>query len=311
MNATGAPPGGRAVMRQTVWITVGALAAYVGIRSLPVDRGGLHYDDFGVGRGGPLEFCEPGGPQFVPVEQVRSPVSLSMKTADGEAPRAGVRTTLVLRMTSASGKPVMVDDLLVSHTQKLHLLVIDPSLEDYQHLHPAAGAPGEYTVAFTPRCGGDYRIFADFVPRATGRALYAGARLVVEGGAAVSSEQAAAPHETRRVRVGDYDFVLQLDREPPRINEVVTLQLQVLQSDGSPAPLEEIMGAKAHVVAFDEARSGFAHLHPISGTSLADPIGAPLDFQLNLTEPGTYRLWAQVIVGGHEQFAPFVLSVSP
>lgn len=311
MSTTGAVPGARTAVRQTGWITAAAVTAYIAIRSLPVDSGALHYDDFRAGQVGPLEFCEPGSPQFAPVDRVRSPVSLDIRTDHGAALRQGEEARLVVRLTAASGKPVTADDLLVIHTQKLHLLVIDPSLDDYQHLHPVVGtAPGEFVVPFTPRGSGDYRVFADFMPRATGRSLYAGAHLEVTS-RGVASDKAAATPDTRRAVVDDLHFELTLSREPARASETTELQLTVRAADGSPAALEEIMGAHAHVVAFDAARSGFAHLHPLSGTSLTDPADAPLRFQLNLTEPGTYRLWAQVKVRGRERFAPFVLTIRP
>jgi len=36
-------------------------------------------------------------------------------------------------------------------------------------------------------------------------------------------------------------------------------------------PLEPVMGAFAHLVAFDETRSGFAHLHPMETDLLKTP----------------------------------------
>jgi len=305
----------RPPLRQTVVITLVAIAVYVVIRSLPVDGGVLHYDDFGAGQPGALEFCEPGGPQFVPVDRVRSPVDLAVQADPAGPLHVGTTSRLSVRLTAASGQPVTADDLLVVHTQKLHLLVVDPSLEDYQHLHPVATAvPGVFAVEFTPRRAGDYRIFADFTPRATGRALYAGARLPVDAApGALASDKAAAIDETRTSVVEGYRFTLDLDRDRARIDEIAELRLAVSAPDGAPAVLDEIMGARAHVVAFDLGRTGFAHLHPMPPEPGAPDAagGAPLRFQLSLTDPGTYRLWAQVKIGGRELFAPFTLAVSP
>ena len=368
MSSTGAGPGARSAIRQTVWITLLALAAYIVIRNLPTDGGALHYTDFGAGQGGPLEFCEPGGPQFVPVDRVRSPVALAVRTENDGPLRAGEPARLLVALTSSTGKPVGPDDLLVAHTKKLHLLVVDATLEDYQHLHPdPAALSGVYAVDFTPRRAGEYRVFADFVPRATGRALYAGARLAVEDGrarpqaepnsptattiarpeaspylrqqdavlsvgseedslstaetardnrrddlrATLSRGQATAIDGSRRSVVDDYEFELSLDREPLRINETAELRLTVRAPDGSAAILDEIMGARAHVVAFDQAISGFAHLHPLEAPAETCTDGEPLRFELSLSDPGTYRLWAQVKIAGEERFAPFELTLRP
>ncbi len=312
MTAIGAHPGSRRALRQTFWITVAALTLYVGARSLPVGRGDLHYTDFAAGASGGLELCAPGGPQFVPVDRVASPVTMKVR-AEGEAPlRIGSAATLHLVLTTASGKPVTEDDLLVVHTQKFHLLAVDPALRDYQHLHPVATArPGEYAVEFTPAGAGEYRFFADFTPRSTGRALYAGARVAVAGADALEHGKAAAIDETRTSVVEGYRFDLGLTPAVLRINEMAELSLDVRSPDGSPARLEEIMGAHAHVVAFDLGRTGFAHLHPLATRGAAQDSKAALRFELNLPDPGTYRLWAQVKIDGRELFAPFTLQARP
>lgn len=79
------------------------------------------------------------------------------------------------------------------------------------------------------------------------------------------------------------------------------------------------MGAAAHMVAFDASVSGFAHLHPALATqedAALTPMGIPVDtarlkFALQLTDPGYYRMWAQIKVDGNEIFAPFGFRVEP
>jgi hypothetical protein len=72
------------------------------------------------------------------------------------------------------------------------------------------------------------------------------------------------------------------------------------------------MGAFAHLVAFDDQRSGFAHLHPVE----ADPLKPPhaqqpvLNFKLTIPEPGKYVIWAQVNLGGREEFVPFAAEIN-
>ena len=52
-----------------------------------------------------------------------------------------------------------------SHTQKIHLLAVDPSLEDYQHLHPVPDDlfDGIWHFTLTPKAFGEYRIFLDLI----------------------------------------------------------------------------------------------------------------------------------------------------
>jgi hypothetical protein len=333
-------PGASNPWRRTIIITALAVAVFVGVRWLPVSGDALHYTDFRVGEKNFLEFCEPGGPQFVPVDRVHSPVTLALDTRGPL--HVGEAAHFTAKLTSSSGKPVTTDDLLVVHTEKLHLLIVDASLDDYQHIHPRpTGVPGEFSFDFAPRRSGAYRVFADFTPRATGRALYAGAALRVEpaaDGRESAGASTAAPElahvESTQATLDGFRFTLGLSKHPLRINDGAELTFSVARLDGGgPVVLEEIMGAYAHLVAFDEKCTGFAHLHPtapagtpasafaatqgsasasaLAQTAPPSPPDAPQLFALKLTDPGFYRVWAQVKIAGRERFVPFGLRVEP
>ena len=292
--------------RQSFLITASAIGLYAFIRLLPASGDHLNYTDFQAGGAAVHDFCEPGSASFVPVQAVRSPVTLTLLP---ESPLEIGRTTRVrAQLETASGRPLKVEDLLVVHTRKLHLLVSDPSLTDYQHLHPEpTGVPGEYLFSFTPRLSGLYQVYADFMPRATGRGLYAGSDLEVAGEAS-----APLPLASMVSVAGGCRFRLSSSSQPVRINETVTLTLNMVGVDGSVPQLETIMDAYAHMVAFDFARQGFAHLHPRELDPLpGDGASLELSFVLNLPDPGWYRVWAQVLIAGKEVFAPFTLEVLP
>ena len=71
------------------------------------------------------------------------------------------------------------------------------------------------------------------------------------------------------------------------------------------------MDAFAHLVAFDSARSGFAHIHPNESdvTRLPDPLHPAFTFRLTIPSPGRYVIWSQVNLGGSELYAPFWFDV--
>jgi hypothetical protein len=218
-------------------------------------------------------------------------------------------------LKTATGKPITPEDLLVVHTQKLHLLIVDPTLTDYQHVHPQAGSKnGEWTFTFTPKRAGAYRVFADFTPSATGRGLYSSADLFVKSSEAVASPPGAPPVPAKNwvYEIPGYRFTLQPSVTPIRAGKQVELTFLVASSDGGAVPLQTIMGAYAHLVAFDADRSGFAHLHP----NETDPSWAPdsrhprLTFKLTIPRAGRYVIWAQVNVGGKELAVPFWFEVA-
>ena len=291
--------------RQIALITAAALVLYVIVRLLPTGTN-LNHMDFRVTGKGALEFCDPANPQFIPVVAARSPVVLTLQP-DHE-PAVGQPVDFVLTMRTASGKAIAPEDLLVAHTRKLHLLVTDPTLSDYQHIHPEPGRrPGEWKFAMAPGRPGLYRVFADFTPAATARGLYASVDFTVPGTVATVIQ---SPNTIWQEAGYRFELVV-----PPlfRTGQPADLRFQI-ESQGTvkkPVPLQPVMGAFAHLVAFDEARSGFAHLHPAE-TDLAKPPDAVhpvLNFKVTIPSPGRYVIWAQVKIDGREIFVPFWVDV--
>jgi hypothetical protein len=273
----------------------------------------LNHMDFRVdAKGGQaIEFCDPLNPQFIPVVAVKSPVV--MEVAPAVPPVAGRAVAAVVTLRTARGKAIGPEDLQVTHTRRLHLLAVDPTLADYQHLHPEPGArPGEWAFTFTPARPGTYRIFADFTPAATGRGLYASADIAVAADAGASAAPAPVPVAAGEALTREgHRYALEVRPAPARAGQPLDLRFGVERTDGAAFALGEVMDAFAHLVAFDAERSGFAHLHPVV-TGPARPGPAPrteLDFKLTIPRAGRYTIWAQLSLEGREVFVAFHLEV--
>jgi hypothetical protein len=290
--------------RQIGWITFAAIGVFAVLRWLPTGTN-LSHMDFRVDAKNPIEFCDPLNPQFIPVVTVASPVSMQLNAPPAISGREVVAT---VQLHTGSGKPIGPPDLLVVHTEKLHLLIVDPTLTDYQHVHPApTGTAGEWGFRFTPRSSGAYRIFADFTPTATNRGLYANAELNVSGESKLANDRTPGWVVER----DGFRYSLTPASEPVKAAAVTDLTFVVTRSDGGAVPLQPVMGAYAHLVAFDEARSGFAHLHPaeISLTPPPDALHPTLHFKITIPRAGHYVIWAQINLGGKEAFVPFWFDV--
>jgi len=295
---------------QIVGITGVALAVFLFFRFIPTGTN-LNHMDFRVSGKNSVDFCDPANPQFIPVLAARSPVKMTLKTED--APRAGEPLWVTLLLVTAGGKPIANEDLLVMHAKKLHLLITDPTLTEYQHVHPEpTRRPGEWRFLFTPRLGGRYRFFADFTPVATARSLYANADLQVEG-VRRNLGQVVGVLPAWTAEHGGYRFTLEPAALPVRARQVADLKFRVKKTDGGIVPLEPVMEAYAHLVAFDASRSGFAHLHPMeTDLSLRPDATLPrLAFKITIPEAGRYVIWAQVNLAGSELFVPFWFDVAP
>jgi hypothetical protein len=294
--------------KRIAFITAAAIALFVIVRELPTGTN-LSHMDFRVQGGNVIEFCDPANPQFLPVVSVRSPVALAVAAA--VPPAAGRDVDATLTLTTFSGKPIAPEDLQVVQTKRIHLLIADPSLDDYQHVHPEPGRrPGEWTFRFHPRFGGAYRIFADFTPVATNRGLYAETEMQVSGAPNPVVSGTQAPSWS--AHMGGYAFALAPASLPIRAGVPSKLTLSITKEGGGAVPLQPVMGAFAHLVAFDTQRSGFAHIHPDQAdvTRLPDSMRPAFTFRVTIPSAGRYVIWSQVNLGGTETFAPFWFDVA-
>ncbi len=236
--------------------------------------------------------------------------TISASIAPASGLKVGEPATFTLSLATKDGKPVTLADLGVAHTEKVHLLVVDPSLTDYHHEHPQPGSvPGTYTFAITPNKAGEYKVFADLLPAATNRQEYTVTRFTVAG--------TLTPVEkvtNQKTTVAGYTFELKFEEEPPTAGYPHQARLAVTGPDGKPfARLEPIMGAFAHLVGFNQDRSEIAHIHPLGrepGTA-AERGGPTLEFQTKFVTGGYQKLFAQVQIDGRPVFAPFGINVTP
>jgi hypothetical protein len=209
--------------------------------------------------------------------------------------------------------PVLSDDLLIVHTERIHLLIVDESLSDYQHIHPApAKVPGEYEFTITPTRPGPHRVFADIVPAASNVQEYAVCDLPGEAAHGDSLERAGLATSSA---VEDLRFQIQWNTAGLALQpkQPVSASILVSTTDGRPfAQLEPLMGTYAHLVAFHEDRQTVLHIHPAGGADPQTPQdrgGPRFGFRWWAPKPGFYRLYVQVQAGGKQVFAPFALEV--
>lgn len=225
-------------------------------------------------------------------------------------PSAGKSAPVVIRLTDSRGKPVTFDDLKVAHTEKLHLLIVDESLSDYHHEHPKpAEKPGEYRFAFDPRFGGEYRLWADVVPVATGKQEFSRAGMRISGSPAPRAE-------TTNMVVEDGNLRFELsteDGEPLRVGKASLVKAKVTKDGRDFTELEPIMGAFAHVVAFPSDRESIAHVHPMGKEPKeATERGGPLlSFHIAPEKPGYHKIFLQTQIDGRDHFAAFGMKIEP
>lgn len=281
-------------------ITAAAVGLFLGLRALPdTECGFLHYDPPVVDGDG-IQYCGNDQPVFVQVRELNYPVKTKLLLS---APaQVGQPVMVTLEFASDGGKIIAPTDLAITHTELMHVLVVDPSRQDYHHVHPTPMGPsGQWQFTFTPERPGPYTVFAEFVPSRTQQVVLAEAEIPVAG----DQPSGGAPLNLPE------GWTAQLDIEPQTVgvNQEAKMRLKIARADGEPATLEPIMGAWAHLVAFDEAVSGFAHLHP-KFTGREKDAAPQMEFVFSTHRSGDYQIWAQVKVDGQERFVPFQMAVN-
>ncbi|MFU8847893.1 MAG: hypothetical protein ACNA77_04155 [Opitutales bacterium] len=287
-------------------ISLGFLLLYVVIRNLPVEPCEvLHYGAY-MNEDGAVENCGEEETAFFDMTRIRYPIEVKLKPQAEVVP--GQPASFDLYLHDHLGRGIAYENIVVSHTERIHLMAVDPSLTDYQHLHPQpAGAPGHYQFELTPSKSGTYSVYLDFISLLSQRRVLAKSTFEVAG-------EAEVPRLDKRTTTPQDGYIYTLDGPAEGAfpaGKEAQLQLSVQGQDGA-ATVEFglVMGAYAHLVVFDQEGKGFAHLHPKNPfIEQQDPKNPDLTFSFFPADPGKYRLWAQLMVNGEERFVPFDLEV--
>lgn len=224
--------------------------------------------------------------------------------------RVGEATPVVLTLTHAdTGLPVKLTELQMVHTRQLHLLVVDPSLSDYQHLHPVADndKAGVWHVDFTPKKPGSYMVWADVTPAPFGQQAYIKAIL----GTPLPTRPVIDKTLNNTATRDGYTFTLHFDA-PLKVGSAVLAHIVVTDKDGKPVTkLAPVMGAFSHVVGFGEALDTVLHVHPMGAMpKQAGAMGGPeLTFHILPEKAGFMKLFVQTNIDGKDIFAPFGIVV--
>ncbi len=211
----------------------------------------------------------------------------------------------------ASGKVMGDADLALAHTKKLHLLIVDGSLTDYQHIHPLPdpATPGRWQFTFAPKFARTYKVWAD-VTLPDGHQEYIGTDLVA------GREKAPLPDKvpTLIATADGLKFTLSFS-QPLKVGQAAQGRIDVIdiKTGKSFAGLQPIMGAFGHIVAFAGDWNSIEHVHPL-GTepkSEGERSGPTINFHIQPEEAGVLKLFAQIRANGRETIVPFTANVAP
>lgn len=195
-------------------------------------------------------------------------------------------------------KSVTEADLNDSHTKKLHLVVYDGSLNEFNHVHPTFdGQVWKSELNLTTN--GSYYIWAQGV-LLDGTEFSASYRVGVVGGK--PARPVVALGNIRKAAVGN--TVVELSKQKIKPGKMIMLTYTVSRNDGTQPDVTPYLGANAHVIAVSPDGDDLIHAHPMDGNSTNTGM-------IHVTFPteGDYRIWVQVIDAGELKTVPLSVTV--
>lgn len=206
--------------------------------------------------------------------------------------------------------PLLPEQLLNLHGQRMHAFIAETTMQDYHHLHPQpTDVPGEYECRFTPRLGGQYRMWVNQVPLETGREEFPHLDLRKPEQYPIVEEK--DHHLANEAVMDGIKVQLSFNAEVLRPESLYAGRLEFTDTQGRPVKdLEPFMGAYAHLVAFAEDFYLVQHLHPHGAVPKESERGGPvIEFPFKPALPCWWKVFVQVQRGGKVLTLPLGLKV--
>jgi hypothetical protein len=214
-------------------------------------------------------------------------------------------TSLIrFEIVAPDGRPQKLYAL--DQTKRLHFYVVRDDLTGYQHVHPALGADGIWSIRLRFAAAGPYRLYADFIAtdaKGMQHALVLSRRLHVRG----DYRPAALPSASTTSTVDGYTVTL---TGAPQAGHDSPLSFHVTQAGHPVDDLRLYLGTFAHMTAFKVHRLSYQHLHPFMPAGHPTRGGPDLAFTVDFASAGHYKLFLQFKHGGRLQLAQFVIDVT-
>lgn len=224
------------------------------------------------------------------------------RLVDVTAPdEVGTPGALSFTVLGPDGTPLV--DYAVAHERELHLIVVRSDGAGFRHVHPDRDADGRWSIDWASDLAGSLRVFADFVPAATG------AELTLTSTVQVSGEVSPAPVDPSptTAEVDGYTVEVAGDLHAGEASELTF----TITRDGQPVTeLQPHLGAFGHLVALRSGDLGYLHVHPTGAApeGPADRSGPEVTFVAEAPTPGDYLLYLDFALDGEVRTAPFVLA---
>ncbi|MEU9012313.1 hypothetical protein AB0D12_21620 [Streptomyces sp. NPDC048479] len=215
---------------------------------------------------------------------------------------AGKQAGYRFGVTGPDGKPVT--DFEVDQTKRMHFYAIRSDLTGFQHIHPTMAADGTWTADLATLARGSWRMFASFTPNSgtgEGKDFVLSRTLTVPG----TQTKTPLPAAAGSTEADGYTVTVKAELMAGMAHPLTV----TITKGGKPVTdLQPYLDTYAHLTAFHEGDTAFAHLHPETKVNGAHG-GPELSFRAELPTSGNWRLFLQFRTGGKLHTAALTLRV--
>lgn len=219
---------------------------------------------------------------------------------DAGTAKAKEDTDLTIQITGEDGAPINEFD--ENHEKLLHLIVVNHDLSFFNHIHPEFLGEGKFKVTTSFPAGGEYKVFADFIPTG-GSSATLSEWMKVDG-----DEAGHTPVKADAKLAKEVDGkAIELALSSKKAGEDVTLTYNIRDAKTNKGidNLEQYLGAVGHVVILSEDAEQYLHVHPIDEKAT----GPEAKFATTFPHSGTYKIWGQFQQNGEVFTVPFVVDI--
>jgi hypothetical protein len=232
----------------------------------------------------------------------------------------GRPVTVSFTVKLPSGKPLTQYKTGSGPHTGVHLIIVRDDLAYIIHQHPPVGANGLLRQTVTFPAPGPYRVLIDLYPNIPGgQPNFQLFRTVNVAGA--YHPQSLPPFKANQVIDG---YHVDMHGHPPlHAIQAQFVDVGVTDAQGQKVKFVPWFGALAHAIFFHQGTLDYFHTHVcapnapncatlLGGAKIAGKATAPgkLTIGVLLPEPGTWRLFLQMKLGGKIVTVPYTLKVS-
>jgi len=229
-------------------------------------------------------------------KEIRTQVNFSFESS----PESGKKQELTIQVKNESGKPI--NQFKLEHEKLMHLIVVSKDLSFFEHLHPRYKGEGLFTVSTNFPTGGEYKLFADFVPKESSKIVKTKS-IEVSG---KKAEPSSLVEDKVLTKIVDgKEVTLTFDQLMMNQEIKMTFSMKDAKSKEAISDLQPYLGAIGHVVVISGDTETYLHVHPMNETAS----GPDAEFMTSFPKKGTYKIWGQFKQKGKVFIVPFVVNV--